>query len=357
MPNDPLHKITYTAKASKYNLAMMIAGLPFPLAATPLLSFIATLTSVWWLIRSNTFKILDQPNSRSLHATPVPRTGGVGLVLGILTSWALLPAVLTIQVWFAVCMLVAVSLVDDIFTLPVWQRMLTHVIIATWLSAILLFPAHGWMLIIIVAFSIAWMTNLYNFMDGSDGLAGGMTLIGFSCYGFAAWIAGDETFAMLNFCIATAAVAFLMFNFHPARIFMGDSGSIPLGFLAAVIGVIGWRDGLWQFWLPLLVFSPFIADATATLVKRSLLGEKVWQAHYEHHYQRLVRSGFGHRNTALFGYVLMLASGTIALWATRQEAIIQLGAIVACCAAYLLMMFSFNRYWIRYCSDRQSAPN
>ena len=333
----------------------MIASLPFPLAAIPLISFVATLTSIWWLIRSNILKIVDLPNSRSLHTTPVPRTGGVGLMLGILTSWALLPAVLTIQVWFAVCVLVAVSLADDIFTLPVWQRMLTHVIIAVWLSATLLFPTHGWLLIIIVAFSIAWMTNLYNFMDGSDGLAGGMTLIGFSCYGFAAWIAGNEAFALLNFCIATAAAAFLLFNFHPARIFMGDSGSIPLGFLAAVIGVIGWRDGMWPFWLPLLVFSPFIADATVTLVKRSLLGEKVWQAHFEHYYQRLVRSGFGHRNSALLSYVLMLAAGAISLWATHQEATIQLGTIVVCCAAYLLMMFSFERYWIRHCSDRKNS--
>ena len=333
----------------------MISSLPFPLAATPLVSFVATLTTVWWLIRSNTLKIVDLPNSRSLHTTPVPRTGGVGLVLGILTSWALLPAVLTLQVWLGVCVLVAVSLIDDIFTLPVWQRMLTHVIIAAWLSATLLFPAHGWILIIIVAFSISWMTNLYNFMDGSDGLAGGMTLIGFSCYGTAAWIAGNETFAMLNFCIAAAAAAFLLFNFHPAHIFMGDSGSIPLGFLAAVIGVIGWKDGLWPFWLPLLVFSPFIADATATLVKRSLLGEKVWQAHFEHYYQRLVRSGLGHRNTALLSYVLMLTAGTIALWAAHQEATIQLGTIVVCCGAYLLMMFSFDRYWIRHCSNRQNA--
>ena len=333
----------------------MITSFPFPLSVTPLLSFIATLASIWWLIRSNTLKVMDLPNFRSLHTTPVPRTGGIGLVLGIFTSWALLPAVLTIQVWLGVCVLAVVSLTDDIFTLPVWQRMLSHVIIAAWLSATLLFPAHGWILIITVAFSIAWMTNLYNFMDGSDGLAGGMTLIGFSFYGIAAWIAGNETFAMLNFCIAAAAAAFLLFNFHPARIFMGDSGSIPLGFLAAVIGVIGWRDGIWPFWLPLLVFSPFIADASATLVKRSLLGEKVWQAHFEHYYQRLVRSGFGHRNTALLGYLLMLVAGIIALWATHQEATIQLGTIVVCCAAYLLMMFSFDRYWIRHCSDRQNA--
>ena len=120
----------------------MIASLPFPLAATPLISFVATLASILWLIRSNTLKIVDLPNSRSLHTAPVPRTGGVGLMLGILTSWALLPTVLTTQIWLPVCVLVAVSLADDIFTLPVWQRMLTHVIIAVWLSSTLLFPTH-----------------------------------------------------------------------------------------------------------------------------------------------------------------------------------------------------------------------
>lgn len=333
----------------------MIASLSFPLVTAPLFSFVVTLALIWWLIKSNALKILDHPNSRSLHTKPVPRTGGVGLMLGVLTSWALLPAVLPLPVWLGVGLLVAVSLADDVFTLPVWQRLLTHGAVATWLSATLLSGVHGWMLVIVVAFTIAWVTNLYNFMDGSDGLAGGMTLIGFGCYGLAAWLAGDETFAMLNFAIAAAAAAFLLFNFHPARIFMGDTGSIPLGFLAAVFGVMGWINGLWPLWLPLLVFSPFIADATATLAKRGLHGEKIWQAHRAHYYQRLVQSGFGHRNTALLGYVLMLTAGASAVWVAKQDTMTQLGIGVAWSGAYLVMMFIFDRYWGRCCGDRQDA--
>src|SRR6476659_1011719 len=114
---------------------------------------------------------------------------------------------------------------------------------------------------------------------------------------------------MINFCVAAAAAAFLLFNFHPARIFMGDAGAIPLGFLAATLGVTGWINGLWPLWLPVLVFSPFIADASVTLAKRALRGEKIWQAHREHYYQRVVRAGFGHRNMALLGYILMFAAG------------------------------------------------
>ena len=333
----------------------MIASLSFPLVTAPLLSFVVTFALVWWLIKGNTLKIMDHPNSRSLHTEPVPRTGGVGLMLGVLASWTLLPAVLPLPIWMSISLLVAISLADDIFILPVWQRLLTHGAIAAWLSATLLSEAHGWILVIMVAFIIAWVTNLYNFMDGSDGLAGGMTLIGFGYYGLAAWLAGDEVFAVLNFCIVAAAAAFLLFNFHPARIFMGDTGSIPLGFLAAVFGVMGWINGLWPLWLPLLTFSPFIADATATLAKRGVRGEKIWQAHREHYYQRLVQSGFGHRNTALFGYVLMLAAGTSAVWVAEQDSTTQFGVGAAWGGAYLVMMFVFDRYWGRCCSDRQDA--
>jgi len=108
--------------------------------------------------------------------------------------------------------------------------------------------------------------------------------------------------------------------------------------------------------LPLLAFSPFIADATATLAKRSLRGEKIWQAHCEHYYQRLVQSGFGHRNTALLGYLLMLAAGASAVWAAKQDTMTQLGTGMAWSGAYLVMMFVFDRYWGRRCGDQQDAP-
>ena len=86
------------------------------------------------------------------------------------------------------------------------------------------------------------------------------------------------------------------------------------------------------------VIFPFIADASVTLARRGLHGEKVWQAHREHYYQRMVQSGFGHRNTALLGYLLMLAAGASAIWAMRQHIAVQLGVGIAWCAIYLVMM-------------------
>ena len=163
-------------------------------------------------------------------------------------------------------------------------------------------------------------------MDGADGLAGGMALFGFGAYSLAAQLAGHVPLAAAGAVLAAASFAFLLFNFHPARLFMGDAGSVPLGFLAAVLGLAGWRDGLWPLWFPLLVFAPFIGDATLTLAKRAARGEWVWQAHREHYYQKLVRMGFGHRGTALICYAAMLGCAGVALAARVADPVLQAAA-------------------------------
>jgi UDP-N-acetylmuramyl pentapeptide phosphotransferase/UDP-N-acetylglucosamine-1-phosphate transferase len=123
---------------------------------------------------------------------------------------------------------------------------------------------------------------------------------------------------MLNFTIGAAALGFLFNNFHPAKVFMGDSGSIPLGFLVAGMGLWGWQQGCWPAWFPLLVFSPFIVDASITLIKRALRRVKVTEAHREHYYQRLVQMGWGHRNVAILEYILMWAVGVSAIVALHD---------------------------------------
>jgi UDP-GlcNAc:undecaprenyl-phosphate/decaprenyl-phosphate GlcNAc-1-phosphate transferase len=325
----------------------MIAAPVFSMVLAPLTAFAVTIALVRYLINSGFLRILDYPNSRSLHSRAVPRTGGLGLMSGILVSWTLIPDSLPLLIWVSVALLMTLSFADDVFGLPVWSRLLLHGAIAAALSFVMLFDTYGWIITAMSTVAITWMLNLYNFMDGSDGLAGGMALIGFGTYGMVAWSSGNESFAMINFCIAAAAAAFLLFNFYPARIFMGDAGSIPLGFLAAALGLAGWIQGNWPLWLPLLVFSPFIADASVTLVKRGLRGAKVWQAHREHYYQQMVQSGLGHRNTALFAYMLMLAAGVSAIWAAKQDASVQLAVCVAWCGIYAVMMLASDRYWKR----------
>jgi UDP-N-acetylmuramyl pentapeptide phosphotransferase/UDP-N-acetylglucosamine-1-phosphate transferase len=256
---------------------------------------------------------LDHPNERSLHQRPVPRTGGIGVAAGIAVGALSVSPGEWWPLWVGVAVLVAVSFVDDLVGLPVVSRLVVHLLAAGGLVGGLLVEDLGWGWAIVAVMTVAWMINLYNFMDGMDGLAGGMALFGFGFLAVAAWPAGDHSLMLVSLCIAAAAGAFLWFNFHPARIFLGDAGSTVLGFLAAGLGLIGWKNGTWSLGVPLLVFSPFIVDASVTLVKRLLRGEKVWQAHRSHFYQRLVLAGWGHRKTAVAEYGMMMVCGLFAL--------------------------------------------
>ena len=160
---------------------------------------------------------------------------------------------------------------------------------------------------------VVWMVNLYNFMDGMDGFAGGMAVIGFATLALMGELAGssDYCFAALLVCMASAG--FLPFNFPPARLFMGDLGSGSLGLLVALLLLWADRAGLFPLWIGVLVFSPFIVDATWTVMRRISQGQKPWEAHREHFYQRLVRLGWGHKRTVLYSYILMLKCSLLAL--------------------------------------------
>ncbi len=317
----------------------MVLGSPLSTVAAPLLSFFISFVSILWLIKKKADWVLDHPNSRSLHSVPVSRIGGVGLFFGIITTWLCFSVVMPVTIWVGIGLLVAISFIDDVWHAPVWCRLLIQSIVAAGFAMALLLEPYGWMMVLCTAVAVVWMANLYNFMDGSDGLAGGMTVIGFGYYGLIAYLAGNNDFAVLNFSIAAAAGAFLLHNFYPARIFLGDVGAIPLGFLAAALGILGWMDNLWSLWVPVLIFSPFIADSTVTLIKRLLRGKKIWQAHREHYYQRLVQSGFGHRNTALSAYALMLTVGASAVWAGRQDPAVQSWIAMLWGGFYFLLMF------------------
>jgi UDP-N-acetylmuramyl pentapeptide phosphotransferase/UDP-N-acetylglucosamine-1-phosphate transferase len=301
----------------------------------------------WLLAETMADAVLDHPNQRSLHTHPTPRTGGLALMTGAFAGWIAAQPSWSWAVMSMLFFLLIVSFWDDVRGLSVIWRFLAHFLAAEIFVALYLLPSLGFVGTAMAVLAIVWMTNLYNFMDGSDGLAGGMALFGFGFYGLAAWLHGDAAFAGLCWSVAAASLAFLLFNFHPARIFMGDSGSIPLGFLAATFGLLGWHAEYWPLWFPALVFSPFILDASVTLAKRLLRGEKVWQAHREHYYQRLVQMGWGHRQTALAEYALMAVAGASATWAIAQDGRTQLAFGIVWGLAYLLAMWLVDTKWSR----------
>jgi UDP-N-acetylmuramyl pentapeptide phosphotransferase/UDP-N-acetylglucosamine-1-phosphate transferase len=285
---------------------------------------------------------LDHPNQRSLHLAPVPRAGGLGIVPGAVAGIGLAGSASLAAILAAALMLL--SLVDDWKTLPAGLRLLGHLIAAAaFVTAGL--PGVTGPTALVLVLAVGWMTNLYNFMDGADGLAGGMAVFGFGTYAIAAWSAGDATFCYVNLSVAAAAAGFLLFNFPPARIFMGDAGSVPLGFLAAAFGLSGWHAGLWPLWFPPVVFAPFVLDASVTLLRRALRREKLWQAHRTHYYQRQVLMGWSHRRLVSLAYAMMLVSAVAALSASVAPLAGQIAVLAALGIGYLAIGLAIDLRW------------
>ena len=303
--------------------------------------------------------LLDHPNERSLHSQPTPRTGGVAILAGFVLAipvWLFAAVGASPIVWLmaGAGLIAALSFLDDRRGLPVVVRFLGHVIGAgiVVLGAGLILPPlfpgmsvpwPAWLGLGLSVLYLVWMVNLYNFMDGMDGFAGGMALIGFGTLAVFGLLGGNLLFTALSLTIAAAAGGFLLYNFPPARIFMGDTGSATLGLLAGGLSLWGTRDGIFPFWAALLVFSPFIVDASVTLVLRLFRGERIWQAHKSHYYQRLVQSGWGHRKTVLYEYVLMLACGLSALFARHLNPRGLIALVLFWCLIYLLLMAGVHR--------------
>jgi UDP-N-acetylmuramyl pentapeptide phosphotransferase/UDP-N-acetylglucosamine-1-phosphate transferase len=246
-------------------------------------------------------------------------------------------------IFVAAGFLAILSFADDWRALPVVPRLIGHLAAAITVVGALDLPLQ---LALPLVLAMVWMTNLYNFMDGADGLAGLMALIGFSAYAFAAWPSAP-TLAWCCLSVAAAAAGFLFSNFPPARVFMGDVGSIPLGFLAAALGVAGWQVAIWPAWFPLLVFLPFVADATVTLGRRLARGDTLWQAHREHYYQRLVRMGWSHRRVASAAAVVMAASAGSALAMLDLDRNGQLFGLLGWIVACALALRQIDNSWRR----------
>lgn len=310
----------------------------------PVIAIVFTLITQRALVNSSLAgNTLDYPNHRSLHERPTPRTGGIAMALGIACAWLLLPA----TPWLAALggsalVLALISLIDDMRGLSAKMRLTAHFAVC---MAFLAALGIEWSWILILLLPMVWAVNLYNFMDGLDGLAAGMTILGFGAYALLAALHGGTAVAVLSLCIAAAALGFLPFNFTPAKAFLGDAGSIPLGFLACAIGISGWHDGLWQLWFPVLVFSPFVVDATLTLILRAARGARLTEAHREHYYQRVAQMGFGHRNTALLEYTLMLLSGAGAVIIATGEGATPAITVVGLVALEIVCLIAVDRGW------------
>ncbi|MGD8177131.1 MraY family glycosyltransferase [Marinimicrobium sp. ARAG 43.8] len=274
-------------------------------------------------------KLLDVPNARSSHDVPTPRGGGVAIVTTALLGLVALglSGVVTAKVVYALggagLLVAAVGWLDDHGHVAARWRLLTHFAAALWgtgwLGGLPDLPVLGvmmpgeWLWVPLLLY-VVWLLNLYNFMDGIDGIAGVEAVT--VCLGgvlLAAWGMPEVSLA-LPLLLAAASAGFLVWNFPPARIFMGDAGSGFVGLWLGLLSVFAATQAAVLFWGWVILLGVFVTDATVTLVRRCLRGEKVYEAHRSHAYQRLARR-FGHRPvTLLCGAVNVLWLFPVAAW-------------------------------------------
>lgn len=246
-------------------------------------------------------QLIDVPNARSSHTIPTPRGGGVAIVLTFLLALPLLGSV-DILNWHDVvaiggagALVAVVGFMDDHGHIAARWRLLGHFTAAIWVLAwvgglppITVFGTVlqlGWVGHVLAAFYLVWMLNLYNFMDGIDGIASVEAMT--TCLSICVlYVLQEHNGAVwLPLLMAMAVLGFLYWNFPPARIFMGDAGSGFLGITLAALSVLAAWISSALFWAWLILLGVFIVDATVTLIRRLLRGDKVYEAHRSHAYQ------------------------------------------------------------------------
>jgi UDP-N-acetylmuramyl pentapeptide phosphotransferase/UDP-N-acetylglucosamine-1-phosphate transferase len=243
-------------------------------------------------------EILDCPNERSSHQVPTPRGGGIAVIGSTLLAWVVFARTESMPsgvfgIVLGAVLLAAVSWFDDLRGLSPIVRLLAQAA-AVAVGIVVLPGPRDLFYLAAIGLVWIWWINLFNFMDGIDGLAGTeAAAIGASLLLFAGVGAGaDPALRTLAAVVTGAAIGFLVWNWSPARIFLGDIGSVPLGYVLGFLLLDLAARGRWTIAVILPLY--FLADATITLLRRLLRGERVWQAHREHFYQHAVRRGLGH---------------------------------------------------------------
>ncbi len=307
-----------------------------PAVSAALVAFMIALAMLRGLIPSP----FSSPSERSLHESPVRRGGGLGIAISFFVVASYLGVSSTVLI--PVGMLWIISAADDWMGVRAAWRLSVHALSSVLLIAFWL-PGFDLLALPLLMLLLVWALNLFNFMDGADGVAatmalfGGATLAALAYAGAsgAAGIAGGGELARLAAIIAGAAFGFLLLNVPPARIFMGDGGSTLLGLVLAAVSVKGWLIGLWAAAVPIVLFTPFWVDASYTLVRRMLSGHNPTVPHRDHLYQRLVLAGLGHRGLLVWMIAWCGLSAAIAV-GLHQSDMIGAGTKLGLAALYAI---------------------
>jgi len=248
--------------------------------------------------------ILDYPNQRSSHSQPIPRGGGISIAVIVLSCLLVLwlageiPRRVLLAAGAGGILVTLVGWLDDKKDLPAAWRAASYLLASGW-AVYWLFPLYATEIQCLVlagsaVLALAWLTNLYNFMDGSDGMAAAQAIFTALVTALMLWPENHTGLSVLLLVLSAACAGFLIWNLPPARIFLGDTGSCLIGFLLAVLALFTSLEGKLPPAVWLILLSIFICDASLTLGKRVLKGEKWYRAHRSHAYQVLLQSGLTH---------------------------------------------------------------
>lgn len=285
-------------------------------------ALLSAAVTLWLSNHAGRIGLVHAPNHRSAHKRPTPVGGGlgisvagalVGVVLWIETGWDTAGAVLLLSLLIA-----SVGFRNDLREVPASVRLAVQILVCVGLLAMLeglppiclapAFALEGLFLAVLFLFFGVWWINLFNFMDGIDGIAGSQALFMLIAgAGLAAWthpsaVTGPAWVWMV--CTAAATFGFLLLNWPPARIFMGDVGSTYLGFMILALALFTVRDGWLSYATWLILGALFVTDASVTLLTRMIRGERWYIAHSSHAYQRLARASRSHRAVTMWAVVI-----------------------------------------------------
>ena len=275
--------------------------------------------------------LLDVPNERSLHTTPTPRGGGLAIAAVVLVG--VLGAALAGWVSWEVAVafvpsgaaMAALGWLDDRRSLSAGLRLFVHVLAASWVvywfgpvRALSIGTASldlGWLATPLSILGVVWLVNVFNFMDGIDGLAATEAIMVGVAAALLSWHRGHLEVAWLAALIAAASAGFLPWNWMPARIFMGDAGSIFLGFMLGALTLLADGRGALPATAWIVLLGAFVADATLTLMRRVVRREPLAEAHRTHAYQRAVQSGWSHARVSA-GIMILNVTFAALVWGT-----------------------------------------
>lgn len=270
--------------------------------------------------------MMDVPNERSSHSIPTPKGGGISIVIILLGTVAAsfyckgIDLDLSMSLLIGLIIVATTGLFDDYNNLPISVRAVLYVL-ASIISIYLIggfssltintyrFNLGSFGFVLSVLF-VVWITNLYNFMDGTDGFAAIQTICVSLFCGSLLYLSGNFSVAIILFCLVASSLGFLYWNWAPAKIFMGDVGSCTIGFLFGLLSLYTGKEGVISMSVWLILLAPFIGDATFTLFRRIMNKEKWCKAHNSHVYQKLYQLGMSHGKLAK----VLLGVNIILVW-------------------------------------------